>query len=159
MRITINIIYLLQRYTYEGSTNIASGWGATSFGGAISNTLQYIEVPTVPETVCNASDSYNGAIDSDTMICAGINLKHCISSKKTFFVNIFQTQLLKIQGQRAHASMILEDPQLLRLMVIVDTPSLELLALVMDVVLPASMVSALSSQSIWTGLLCSMALQ
>ena len=50
---------------------IASGWGATSFGSEISNTLQYVKVTPVSDTLCNGIQSYNGAIDSETMICAG----------------------------------------------------------------------------------------
>ena len=64
-----------QKYTYENWTDtIASGWGATSFGSAISDKLQYVKVPPVSDTICNQPESYNGAINSDTMICAGEEL-------------------------------------------------------------------------------------
>ena len=73
-----------QKYKYEGWTDtIASGWGATSFGGAISNTLQYIKIQTVSDEVCNEPGSYGGAIDSDTMICAGDR-----SSETTQFLSV-----------------------------------------------------------------------
>ena len=75
-----------QRYTYESWTDtIASGWGFTSFGSGISNTLQYVKVPPVSDTVCNGTDSYNGAIYSDTMICAGKD------KKMTFPFNFIET--------------------------------------------------------------------
>ena len=61
-----------QKFTYEEwPDTIASGWGATSFGSAISNTLQYVNIPPVSDETCNAPASYNGTIISDAMICAG----------------------------------------------------------------------------------------
>ena len=52
---------------------IASGWGATSFGAAISNTLQYVKVTPVSDDTCNQPGVYDGSINSETMICAGTN--------------------------------------------------------------------------------------
>jgi len=61
------------RYTYEGwADTIVSGWGTISSGGAISNTLKYVKVPPVADATCNATDSYDGDIVSDQMICAGM---------------------------------------------------------------------------------------
>ena len=75
-----------QKFTYEGWVDtIASGWGATSFGSEISNTLQFVQVPPIPDGTCNEPESYNGAIDSTTMICAG---PQKLSDLK-FFCNFF----------------------------------------------------------------------
>jgi trypsin len=46
------------------------GWGTTSYGGSPSPTLQQVDVPVVPNTLCNRPVSYNGLITS-RMFCAG----------------------------------------------------------------------------------------
>jgi len=60
------------KYTYVGwADTIVSGWGTTSSGGSISNTLRYVKVPPVSDATCNEPASYNGQIISSQMICAG----------------------------------------------------------------------------------------
>ena len=50
---------------------MVSGWGTIFSSGPLSNTLQYVKVPTVSDATCNAADSYDGDVDPTTMICAG----------------------------------------------------------------------------------------
>ncbi len=45
------------------------GWGATSQGGPISNTLREVTVPIVSDAVCTGD--YGGSFDATTMVCAG----------------------------------------------------------------------------------------
>ena len=52
---------------------ITSGWGATQEGGITSRVLNYVRVPYVSTTTCNAPLSYDGEIN-DTMLCAGLSL-------------------------------------------------------------------------------------
>ena len=47
-----------------------TGWGATFEGGPGAGDLQGAEVPIVSNAVCNAPDSYNGAV-LPSMFCAG----------------------------------------------------------------------------------------
>ena len=69
---TFEILLIIQKYKYEGWTDtLVSGWGVETFGGAVSNILQYVKVPVVSDDACNEPGSYGGSIDSDTMICAG----------------------------------------------------------------------------------------
>lgn len=49
----------------------AIGRGLISEYGMYSSTLQVVEINMVSYRDCNDWDSYNGAIDRDTMICAG----------------------------------------------------------------------------------------
>jgi len=63
----------VNKYAYEGwADTITSGWGTTTSGGSISNTLRYVKVPPVSDATCNEPASYNGQIDATTMICAGL---------------------------------------------------------------------------------------
>jgi len=55
----------------SGSDVIVSGWGRLSEGGASSQILMHVAVPVVTNNICNAPESYNGAIDSQ-MFCAGL---------------------------------------------------------------------------------------
>merc|ERR1712110_1158783 len=45
-----------------------SGWGTLSSGGSAPNDLQYVRVPAITNSQCNAA--YGGSI-TDTMLCAG----------------------------------------------------------------------------------------
>merc|ERR1711981_1467107 len=45
-----------------------SGWGTLSSGGSATNNLQYVRVPAITNSQCNAA--YGGSI-TDTMLCAG----------------------------------------------------------------------------------------
>lgn len=59
-------------YDYVGwQDTIVSGWGTTSWGGFVSNTLKWVNVPPVSRASCNQLSSYNGAI-TNNMICAGL---------------------------------------------------------------------------------------
>jgi hypothetical protein len=54
-----------------GVTATVTGWGATVEGGAGSNLLLEVELPLISHAVCNAPQSYNGAITAN-MLCAGL---------------------------------------------------------------------------------------
>ncbi|XP_068083872.1 trypsin-1-like [Anabrus simplex] len=51
-----------------GTKTVVTGWGATSEGGSVSDTLQKVILPIVPNILCNLA--YNGEI-TDRMLCAG----------------------------------------------------------------------------------------
>jgi trypsin len=56
---------------YDAGTKCqVTGWGTTSAGGSIANTLRKVTVPVVSDDDCN--DSYSGDI-FDSMICAGLD--------------------------------------------------------------------------------------
>lgn len=55
----------------EGATLKAIGWGTTSSGGSVSNTLLEVDLPFVNASQCQAS-GYNGAVAYPSMICAGV---------------------------------------------------------------------------------------
>ncbi|XP_068083873.1 trypsin-1 [Anabrus simplex] len=52
----------------DGTKAVVTGWGATSEGGSVSDTLQKVILPIVPNIRCNLT--YNGEI-TDRMLCAG----------------------------------------------------------------------------------------
>ncbi|MGR9438388.1 serine protease (plasmid) [Rhizobium leguminosarum] len=49
---------------------ITSGFGYTSEGGKVSAELNFVDIPIVSTSICNAPQSYDGQI-TDQMICAG----------------------------------------------------------------------------------------
>ncbi|KAI9370023.1 trypsin-like cysteine/serine peptidase domain-containing protein [Aspergillus egyptiacus] len=53
-----------------GTTVTATGWGATSEGGATSEVLQYVDVPVVGRQECASSYAGYGEV-TEAMICAG----------------------------------------------------------------------------------------
>lgn len=53
----------------KGPSFVVSGWGTTSAGGSISETLLKVEVPYVDEKTCE--EDYAGYEITETMICAG----------------------------------------------------------------------------------------
>lgn len=54
-----------------GDIATVSGFGRTAEGGQTSTELRFVEVPIVSQTVCNTA--YSGAINPDTMLCAGLD--------------------------------------------------------------------------------------
>merc|ERR1712127_953153 len=54
----------------EGTMCTVTGWGTTSEGGNLANTLQKVEVPVVSDDHCR--DSYGQNDIADSMICAGL---------------------------------------------------------------------------------------
>ncbi|KAL7289319.1 hypothetical protein TKK_0017249 [Trichogramma kaykai] len=56
--------------TFTGMTGIATGWGATSAGGPVSNTLREVSVPILSNAECRAS-KYPARKITDNMLCAG----------------------------------------------------------------------------------------
>mmetsp|Transcript_5971 Transcript_5971/g.9119 ORF Transcript_5971/g.9119 Transcript_5971/m.9119 type:complete len:307 (-) Transcript_5971:290-1210(-) len=66
--------------TYNGDVSIPYDWQAvTTIGmgktlsGRFSKSLMEIEINAIPHSQCNRFDSYNGQIDKQKMICAGVN--------------------------------------------------------------------------------------
>lgn len=53
-----------------GKPVTVSGFGRTQQGGELTATLNYIDIPLVPTSVCNAPQSYDGRVLAD-MFCAG----------------------------------------------------------------------------------------
>ncbi len=58
-----------QSFWAAGVTATVTGWGATSEGGAGSNSLKEAQVPIVADSTCDAN--YGGAIEPTQHICAG----------------------------------------------------------------------------------------
>ncbi|CAB0034979.1 unnamed protein product [Trichogramma brassicae] len=56
--------------TFTGMTGIATGWGATSAGGPVSNTLREVSVPILSNAECRAS-KYPARKITENMLCAG----------------------------------------------------------------------------------------
>ncbi|KAJ8006781.1 hypothetical protein DPEC_G00110780 [Dallia pectoralis] len=56
---------------YTGTTTWVTGWGTTSFGGSISNSLQEVSVPVVGNRECNCD--YGVGSITNNMICAGLS--------------------------------------------------------------------------------------
>jgi trypsin len=54
-----------------GALTETSGWGATSEGGAGSDTLRVVTVPIVDDAVCGGGSGYGAEFESATMVCAG----------------------------------------------------------------------------------------
>jgi secreted trypsin-like serine protease len=50
---------------------IVSGWGTTSSGGSLADTLQKVTVPVVTDEVCRGA--YGQSDIADSMICAGLD--------------------------------------------------------------------------------------
>merc|ERR1712127_127055 len=65
---TIGLPSSMEEYP-EGTMCIVSGWGTTSEGGSLGETLQKVTVPVVPDDNCRDSYGYDEVTDS--MICAG----------------------------------------------------------------------------------------
>jgi len=60
-----------ERYTYiDWQDTIVSGWGTSSVGGQVEDTLRWVKVPPVSDATCNDPAVYNGQITAN-MICAG----------------------------------------------------------------------------------------
>ncbi|XP_046748443.1 trypsin-1-like [Diprion similis] len=58
-------------YTIDiGTQCTVAGWGKTSYGGTLSETLLYLTVPIVSQTSCSATYIYRNTV-TDQMICAG----------------------------------------------------------------------------------------
>jgi trypsin len=55
----------------EGTDCVVTGWGTTSEGGSLANTLQKVTVPVVSDDHCR--DSYGQSDIADSMICAGLD--------------------------------------------------------------------------------------
>ncbi|KAJ8006790.1 hypothetical protein DPEC_G00110870 [Dallia pectoralis] len=56
---------------YTGTTSWVTGWGTTSSGGSISNSLQEVSVPVVGNRECNCD--YGVGSITNNMICAGLS--------------------------------------------------------------------------------------
>ncbi len=56
--------------TADTARGLVSGWGRTVEFGQLSKDLLFVDVPFVSRQVCNAPDSYDGAITAN-MLCAG----------------------------------------------------------------------------------------
>lgn len=54
-----------------GRAAVASGWGATSEGGAGSDGLQAVEIEIIADSVCGSQAVYGDAFVPQTMVCAG----------------------------------------------------------------------------------------
>lgn len=54
------------------SPTMVSGWGATSFGGAGSDTLKAATTPVVSDSDCSDPLAYGAEFSSASMLCAGI---------------------------------------------------------------------------------------
>lgn len=54
-----------------GTVCTVTGWGTTSAGGSIANTLRKVDVPVVSDDDCR--DSYGQSSIYDSMICAGLD--------------------------------------------------------------------------------------
>lgn len=55
----------------EGVTYTVAGWGTTSEGGSISNTLMKVDVPFVNKETCKAAYTEDKIDITDRMLCAG----------------------------------------------------------------------------------------
>ncbi|XP_037941501.1 trypsin-like [Teleopsis dalmanni] len=55
--------------SFAGENAVATGWGALSQGGSVSQTLQEVEVPIISQEACRGS-KYGPSI-TDNMLCAG----------------------------------------------------------------------------------------
>ncbi|KAK7790018.1 hypothetical protein R5R35_012979 [Gryllus longicercus] len=55
--------------TYAGNTARASGWGRTSQNSGVSNTLNYVDLPIITNTVC--AQTYGSIIVSSTLCASG----------------------------------------------------------------------------------------
>jgi len=55
----------------EGTMCTVTGWGTTSEGGSLANTLQKVQVPVVSDDHCR--DAYGQSEIVDSMICAGLD--------------------------------------------------------------------------------------
>ncbi len=63
---------VMQAVAKPGDLVTTLGWGATSEGGSGTTALREVTIPVVSDTVCNASNAYNGRINAVSMICAGL---------------------------------------------------------------------------------------
>src|SRR3954452_3707476 len=52
-----------------GAIGRVVGWGATTEGGSVSETLQQVDVPVVPDSTC--ASAYRAGYDAQSMFCAG----------------------------------------------------------------------------------------
>jgi secreted trypsin-like serine protease len=57
--------------SYAGQTATAVGWGTTTSGGSVSNTLRYVNLLVRTDAQCTSSFS-SGSIHTATMLCAGV---------------------------------------------------------------------------------------
>jgi|YNPMSStandDraft_1061717.scaffolds.fasta_scaffold12080_3 trypsin len=63
-----NISYITEK---DGVVYTVAGWGTTSEGGSISNTLLKVDVPFVSKDACQKAYSENKIAITDSMLCAG----------------------------------------------------------------------------------------
>ncbi|CAO1433720.1 unnamed protein product [Diamesa tonsa] len=56
--------------SFSGYDGVVTGWGTTSEGGEVSNTLQQVEVPVLSNNDCKKS-AYAATRITDNMLCAG----------------------------------------------------------------------------------------
>lgn len=59
-----------QSLLQSGTNMTVTGFGQTSLNSSNSATLQYANVPYIPNTTCNGSSFYNGQVTAN-MLCAG----------------------------------------------------------------------------------------
>jgi trypsin len=55
-----------------GSENAwVTGWGRTSSGGSLSDTLREVNIDRIADSTCGAANSYGSDFHAETMVCAG----------------------------------------------------------------------------------------
>jgi secreted trypsin-like serine protease len=55
-----------------GSPTLVSGYGRTSDGGTVSDTLKFAQVPVIPDSTCGAGAVYGARFNAASMLCAGV---------------------------------------------------------------------------------------
>ena len=77
-----------------------TGWGTTSAGGSIANTLRKVDVPVVSDDDCR--DSYGQSSIYDSMICAGLDAggkDSCQVIFMRFLLNFLKFQITLIKHE------------------------------------------------------------
>jgi len=63
----------LRNQRFENTNPYVAGWGAIQFNGPSSSVLREVQVPTVPDSVCQEKySSFKTAVVDDSNLCAGL---------------------------------------------------------------------------------------